>query len=307
MGWEAFMKVRSFVLIGLSLVLGLVIVMLIHNHDLASAAPPVMAKVVTAKTQLNFGDRIEPGKLQVIDYSPQAVPAGAFSKIEDVAAPGEERVALRLMVPGEPVLASKISGKGGRATLSTVIDKGMRAVTVAVNDVKGVAGFIQVADRVDVLFTGSDHSHTDVLLQNIKVLGIDQQADADDKKEKQKSVAKAVTLEVSPQDAQKLTLASSIGSLSLALRNYGGPDEVTARTLSVSDLFPTASPEKSEMTAATPKAEPVKHSVEILRGIEATSYDVGEHGAVSSRSTSPTGMPKLPVMPRKPAKIAAHK
>ncbi len=303
------MKVRSFVLIGLSLVLGLVIVMLIHNHDLASAAPPVMAKVVTAKTQLNFGDRIEPGKLQVIDYPPQAVPAGAFSKIEDVAAPGEERVALRLMVPGEPLLASKISGKGGRATLSTVIDKGMRAVTVAVNDVKGVAGFIQVADRVDVLFTLSDHSHTDVLLQNIKVLGIDQQADADDKKEKkQQGVAKAVTLEVSPEDAQKLTLASSIGSLSLALRNYGSPDEVTARTLSVSDLFPTANPEKTVAPiVATPMAEPVKHSVEILRGIDATSYDVGEHGAVIPTSTGPTGRPKPPVMPRKPAKIAAAK
>jgi pilus assembly protein CpaB len=152
---------------------------------------------------------------------------------------------------------------------------------------------------------------TTLLLQNVKVLGIDQQADADDKKEKQQGIAKAVTLEVSPEDAQKLTLASSIGSLSLALRNYGSPDEVTARTLSVSDLFPTANPGKSEKTiepiVATSKAEPVKHSVEILRGIEATSYDVGEHGIVSTASTSPTGMPKLPVMARKPAKIAAAK
>ena len=304
------MKIRSFILIGLSLVLGLVAVMLIRNHDLASAAPPVMARVVTAKAPLNFGDRIEPGKLQVIDYAPQAVPAGAFSKIEDVAAPGEERVALRLIVAGEPVLASKISGKGGRATLSTVIDKGMRAVTVAVNDVKGVAGFIQVADRVDVLFTLSDHSRTDVLLQNIKVLGIDQQADADDKKEKQQGVAKAVTLEVSPEDAQKLTLASSIGSLSLALRNYGSPDEVTTRTMSMSDLIATAHPENSEKTAAptaAPKAEPAKRSVEILRGTDATSYEVGEHGAVSSTSTSTGGMPKLPVMPRKPTKVAVAK
>src|SRR5438128_2732198 len=213
------MKIRSFVLIGLSLVLGLIVVMMKHSHDSSAST---MAKVVTAKTLLNYGDRIAPANLQVVDYPIQSVPAAAFSKIEDIAAPGEERVALRTIVPGEPVLASRISGKGGRATLSTMIDKGMRAITIAVNDVKGVAGLIQVADRVDVLLTRNDHSQTDVLLQNVKVLGIDQQATDDDKKDKKDKpvVAKAVTLEVSTEDAQKLTLGSSIGSLSLALRNY---------------------------------------------------------------------------------------
>ena len=147
------MKIRSFVLIGLSLVLGLIAVMMIRNRDSSAST---MAKVVTAKTMLNYGDRITRANLQVVDYPLQSVPAAAFSKIEDIAAPDEERVALRTIVPGEPVLASKISGKGGRATLSTVIDKGMRAVTIAVNDVKGVAGFVQVSDRVDVLLTRED-------------------------------------------------------------------------------------------------------------------------------------------------------
>src|SRR6266568_2400949 len=175
------MKIRSFVLIGLSLILGLVTVMLSRNHE-SSAAP--MAKVIAAKTLLSYGDRITPANLQLMDYPLQSVPEGAFSTIEDIAGPGEERVALRTMVPGELVLATKISGKGGRATLSTLIDKGMRAITIAVNDVKGVAGFIQVSDRVDVLLTRNDHSQTDVLLQNVKVLGIDQQAGSDDKKDK---------------------------------------------------------------------------------------------------------------------------
>src|SRR6266852_1260761 len=190
------MKIRSFVLIGLSLVLGLIAVMMIRNRDSSAST---MAKVVTAKTVLNYGDRITRANLQVVDYPLQSVPAAAFSKIEDIATPGEERVALRTIVPGEPVLASKISGKGGRATLSTMIDKGMRAITIAVNDVKGVAGLIQVSDRVDVLLTRNDHSQTDVLLQNVKVLGIDQQATSDDDKKDKKDkpvVAKAVTLEV---------------------------------------------------------------------------------------------------------------
>jgi pilus assembly protein CpaB len=294
------MKIRSFILIGLSLVLGLVTVMLSRNHESSATVAAPMAKVIAAKTLLSYGDRITPANLQLMDYPPQSVPEGAFSTIEDIAGPGEERVALRTIVPGEPVLATKISGKGGRATLSTVIDKGMRAITIAVNDVKGVAGFVQVSDRVDVLLTRNDHSQTDVLLQNVKVLGIDQQAASDDKKDKP-AVAKAVTLEVSPEDAQKLTLGSSIGSLSLALRNYSSPDAVTTRSLSVADLLPMVTTEKP--TVASSKIEIVKHSIEILRGTDATSYDVGKGGTVDI-SASPPGAPTRPTMPHKPAKAA---
>jgi pilus assembly protein CpaB len=288
------MKLRSFALIGLSLVLSLLVVMLLRNHDTASADVP-MAKLVAAKTLLNFGDRIVPANLQVMVYPPESVPEGAFSKIEEIAGPGEERVALRTIVPGELVLASKISGNGGRATLSTMIDKGMRAVTVAVNDIKGVAGFIQVSDRVDVLLT-RDHLQTAVLLQNVKVLGIDQQSD--DKKDKP-VVAKAVTLEVSPEDAQKLTLGSSIGSLSLALRNYSSADSAMPRSLSVNDLVPTEKAEAPIVEAPRPPA--ARHTIEILRGTDATSYDVGKDGTVKP-TASPPGAPKLPMMPHLPIK-----
>ena len=293
------MKIRSIILIGLSLVLGLVTVMLSRNHESSATVAAPMAKVITAKTLLSYGDRITPANLQLMDYPPQSVPEGAFSTIEDIAGPGEERVALRTIVPGEPVLATKISGKGGRATLSTMIDKGMRAITIAVNDVKGVAGFVQVSDRVDVLLTRNDHSQTDVLLQNVKVLGIDQQAD--DTKDKA-TVAKAVTLEVTPDDAQKLTLAGTIGSLSLALRNYSDPEAVKARHLSVSDLVPTP---PATLTAAPPApvapVTPPKHTIEILRGTEPTTYDVNRTGAVA-----PSDKPVM-LKPSKPQKVAAAK
>ena len=296
------MKIRSLILIGLSLVLVLVAVMLIRNHESSASGAGPMAKVITAKTLLNYGDRITAANLQLLDYPLQSVPQGAFSKIEDITGTGEERVALRTIVPGEPVLAFKISGKGGRATLSTVIDKGMRAVTIAVNDVKGVAGFVQVSDRVDVLLTRNDHSQTDVLLQNVKVLGIDQHAADDDKDKKDKLVvAKAVTLEVSTEDAQKLTLGSSIGSLSLALRNYSSPDAVTTRSLSVADLLPMARTEKP--TIASPKVETAKHSIEILRGTGATSYEVSK-GGTTAISAGPSGTPKPQTVPHKPAKLA---
>jgi pilus assembly protein CpaB len=289
------MKLRSFALIGLSLVLSLFVVMLLRSHEMAASADIPMASLVAAKTPLNFGDRITPANLQVMFYPPESVPEGAFSKIEDIAGPGEERVALRTIMPGELVLASKISGNGGRATLSTMIDKGMRAVTVGVNDVKGVAGFIQVSDRVDVLLT-REHLQTVVLLQNVKVLGIDQQSD--DKKDKP-VVAKAVTLEVSPEDAQKLTLGSSIGSLSLALRNYSSADSAMPRSLSINDLVPAEKVAEPIVQATKPSAP--RHSIEILRGTDATSYEVGKDGTVTP-TVSPTGAPKLPMMPRLPVK-----
>jgi pilus assembly protein CpaB len=289
------MKLRSFALIGLSLVLSLFVVILLRSHEMAASADVPMARAVAAKTLLNFGDRITPANLQVMSYPPESVPEGAFSKIEDIAGPGEERVALRTMLPGELVLASKVSGNGGRATLSTMIDKGMRAVTVGVNDIKGVAGFIQVSDRVDVLLT-REHLQTVVLLQNVKVLGIDQQSD--DKKDKP-VVAKAVTLEVSPEDAQKLTLGSSIGSLSLALRNYSSADSAMPRSLSINDLVPAEKVAEPIVQATKPSAP--RHSIEILRGTDATSYEVGKDGTVTP-TVSPTGAPKLPMMPRLPVK-----
>ena len=146
------------------------------------------------------------------------------------------------------------------------------------------------------------------------MLGIDQQATSDDKatsdgKKDKPVVAKAVTLEVSTEDAQKLTLGSSIGSLSLALRNYSSPDEVTARSLSVDDLLPMVKTEKPSV--ASPKVEIVKHSIEIFRGTDATSYDVSNGGTVTV-SASPLGAPKpparkLPAMPQKPAAKLAIK
>jgi pilus assembly protein CpaB len=116
-----------------------------------------------------------------------------------------------------------------------VIADGMRAVTIRVNDVDGVAGFVLPGDRVDVALTRqADKINTnDVVLQNIKVLAIDQMAD---ERTDKPSIARAVTLEVSAQDAQKLALASSVGSLSLMLRRAGEAKSADTRRVTLSDL-----------------------------------------------------------------------
>ena len=123
------------------------------------------------------------------------LPTGAFAKIGDVLA-GGKRIVLTAIEPNEPVLSVKITGPGQRATLSALVGPGMKAVTIRVNDVDGVGGFVLPGDRVDVALTrqvDKDNASTQVLLQNVRVLAIDQVAD---ERASNPAVAKSVTLEV---------------------------------------------------------------------------------------------------------------
>jgi pilus assembly protein CpaB len=281
------MKTRSLVMIGLSAVLGLFAVALSNARVNPGAPPPV--RIVTAKVALNFGDRLTPENLQITDFPPSTKIDGAFSRIEELTGEGQDRVVLRQVVANEPVLASKVSGMGGKATLSTVVDREMRAMTIRVNDVTGGGGFVLPQDRVDVLLTRTDGQlrETVLLLQNIKVLGVDQQAD--DGKDKP-VVAKAVTLEVSPDDAQKLSLGANIGSLSLALRSTSNPDAVPTRAaLSADDIFKPGEAHKKPGQAPA-DAEPHR-TIEILRGTDSTLYDLNHDNTVGGeRRQGPTVM-----------------
>jgi len=147
------------------------------------------------------------------------------------------RVVLTAIDANETILSSKITGSGQRATLSATLQEGMRAVTIRVNDVEGVAGFVLPGDRVDVALTrqvDKTTATTDVVLQNTRVLAIDQTADERNDKP---SVVKAVTLQVDTAAAQKLALAASVGSLSLMLRKAGEVASETTKRVTLSDLI----------------------------------------------------------------------
>jgi pilus assembly protein CpaB len=149
---------------------------------------------------------------------------------------GGRRVVLAAIEANEPVLALKITGPGQRATLSSLVKPGMKAVTIRVNDVEGVGGFVLPGDHVDIVLTRQiekGSATTQVVLQNTRVLAVDQIAD--DRAAKA-TVAKSVTLEVDTVDAQKLWLASSVGSLSLLLRKAGETAEVRTRKVTLNDL-----------------------------------------------------------------------
>lgn len=211
-------------------------------QNMASGDPGPARTIVVARGPLAYGLPLSRDNLREIAWRAAEPPEGSFGRIADLLADGR-RLTLATFQRGEPILASKITGPGQRASLSTQLEDGMRAVTVRVDEVRGVAGFIMPGDRVDVILTrgeapGQDASaFADVLLQSAKVLAVDQIANETQDKP---TVARAVTLELGVQEAQKVVLAQGIGRLSLVLRQanaaYDGPaTRVTANELGTSE------------------------------------------------------------------------
>jgi pilus assembly protein CpaB len=201
----------------------------------ADAHPVATQTIVVARQPLRFGTELKASMLREVPWPAQAVPAGAYHKVGDILSKGR-RVVLTAIEANEPVLAVKITGAGQRATLSALVKPGMKAVTIRVNDVEGVGGFVLPGDRVDVVLTrqiDKGAATTEVILQNARVLAVDQTADA---RAAKATVAKAVTLEVGTVDAQKLWLAASVGNLSLLLRKAGETAEVATRKVTLQDL-----------------------------------------------------------------------
>jgi len=198
--------------------------------------------IVVANEPLRFGTELSPSNVREIEWTAGFAPDGAFTTTAELLRANERRVVLSAIETNEPILKWKITGPGQRASLSSVLEEGMKAVTIRVNDVNGIAGFVLPGDRVDVLLTRTEpdpnnskrkNVFNDVILQNVRVLGVDQLAD--DRTE-QPQVAKAVTLEVSTADAQRVALAANVGNLSLALRPAGFTARSITQRMSDSDL-----------------------------------------------------------------------
>jgi pilus assembly protein CpaB len=242
------LRTSTLVMIGFAVLFGLLAVFIAQSwlnsqaelrmKSLEAQKKPVETQtVVVASKSLRFGNELTSTSLKEIPWPEGAVPAGAFAKIADVLSGSSRRVVLTPIEANETILSPKITGPGQRATLSATLQDGMRAVTIRVNDVEGVAGFVLPGDRVDVALTrqlDKAAATTDVVLQNTRVLAVDQTADERNDKP---SVVKAVTLEVDTAAAQKLALAASVGSLSLMLRKAGEVATETTKRVTLSDLI----------------------------------------------------------------------
>lgn len=242
------MRANSIIMLVLALVFGTIAVFLTQSWlqsqaSLASRAPIQEAikvqTIVVAARPLRFGMQVKPDNLKEIPWPGASIPEGGFGKISELLTDEGERFVLSAIEPNEPIYKWKVTGPGARATLSAVVDEGMRAVAIQINDVLGVAGFVLPGDRVDIMLTRGSRGEgtiTDIMLQNVKVLAINQLAD--DRTNKP-SVARTVTVEVDTVDAQKLALASRVGTLSLALRSAGSVDAAQPKRVTLNDLNPT--------------------------------------------------------------------
>jgi pilus assembly protein CpaB len=235
------------------------------------------AHVVVAARPIELGQALAPNMLRLQAWPADALPQGAFTDISQLTG-GDGRVALRAIEPNEPILASRISGEGGRATLSATIAEGHRAVAIRVNDVVGVAGFVLPGDFVDVLITrdegyrGDRAMRTDLLIAGVRVLAVDQ---VTNESRNGPQVARAVTIEVTPEDGQKVALASEIGTLSLALRRADevGAPAINQDTIRIQDLRAEAevrrqAPQPQRQAAPRP-ARASGPTIEIIRGFTA--------------------------------------
>ena len=305
------MRTGTVVSLGASAVLGLGALVVARLWLPQSAHLPMIkapeiaagtAPVVVATAAIPYGAKLDASKLTIVRLPAGAVPQGAFATTAQILSQqGGAPVALTPIAAHEPLLPSKISGPGARPIVSAAITDGMRAYTIGVTEIAGVGGHILPGDRVDVIVTRQPPipkaikelcddckaERADVVLQNVKVLGMDLNVDPTTT---QSVLAHTATLEVSVLDAQKLAVANQVGSMSLALRRAGQADVTPVRTVQIGDLRSTAprAPGASSLidddmrgvasrAAAQPGGKVVihgGHTIVVVHGDSATTVDV---------------------------------
>lgn len=223
---------RFLTVLGVSLLFALVISSVFYQMSARSSSGPARAEatemkdLVVASKPLNVGTTIKPGDVTVSKVPLAAFPKSGFSKVEEVL----DRPVVSNILAEEAVIEGRLAPRGAGAGLAPVIPVGMRAVTVRVNDVVGVAGFVLPGMRVDVTVTGrpasSNETLTTTVLQNITVLSAGQTMAPDSRGAAIN--AQTVTLLVSPEQAEIIVLAGSEGRIQLILRN--GSDNETPKT-----------------------------------------------------------------------------
>jgi len=251
-----------------------------------AAAPPVGVPVVVASGALKYGEKLDAGKLTLVRMPASVAPEGAFSSVDEVLKQdGGAPVVLVAMTAREPLLPAKLSGAGARPTVAAEIAEGHRAYTIKVSDVAGGGGHIFPGDRVDVLLSrdmsetdpadqGGKRYVADVVLQDVRVLGMNLNADQDST---DPTVPSTATLEVTMPEAQKLAVAGDLGTLSLALRRTGAAGVQPARAVFVGDVSPVS---RTRARAAGEGAVASRGAtIVVVHGDESASVQVPKEGA----------------------------
>ena len=243
---------------------GLIAAVSVKQYLLSAQAFNRVNDVVVAKVEIPVGSRIIPEQLVIAQFPADVTPQGAISTIDENLI---GRVVITAISPKDPLTESKLAPVGSLGGLSSVIPEGYRAMTVKVDDVVGVSGFIMPGALVDIVVviqppkgSANEEMISKIVLQNIKVLANGQNIDKPKNDREVERSVRAVTLQVTPEQAEKLALASSEGKLQLVMRNsVDQADEQTSgankRSL-LSGERATLVPEPGVGTNTAPKTAP---------------------------------------------------
>ena len=259
---------------GLALALGLLVSYAVYNRlrtSIGSNNEPGI-DVAVAADDIPVGTKLEERHVRMARFPQSLVPNGAFGKKDELKGRG----VILPISKGEFILNNKLAAPNAGSGLPSMIPPGMRAVSVRVNDVVSVAGFVQPGSRVDVLATGNTASggdrQTTTVLENVAVIAVGKNLERSATGESQ--VAPVITLLVSPDDAQKLTLASQEGRIQLSLRNPLDNRNAGVSATRASSLYPGVTPTPAQQSkpkvrkpvAPVPLAAPSAYAVETIRG-----------------------------------------
>ncbi|MDN3558270.1 Flp pilus assembly protein CpaB [Halomonas maura] len=234
-----------------------------------------VSQVVVATVEIPFGSRVQASDLKLMPMPPESVPEGSFSDIESVVG----RVNTQVLYAGEILHEGRVVEHMEGSALAAVLEQGKRAMSVRVDDVVGVAGFLLPGNRVDVVATqrnGGSRSNvvSKTVLQNLKVLAVDQIAsqDRDDP-----VIVRAVTLEVTPDEAETLVEATQEGKVQLTLRNpMDKEDDISDLMAAQRSVLNLPEPVEKPEPAPRPVARraPIQHQVSVLRGTQMSTVSV---------------------------------
>jgi pilus assembly protein CpaB len=224
-------------------------------------------RIVVAAADISLGQRLAPEMFKLADWPADSVPKGAFTDLQKLSG----RVLRTNLLMGEPVSEVKLAPAGTLGGLSALITEGKRAITVRVNDVIGVAGFALPGNYVDIIVStqkdlppgaeARQQNISKIVLERILVLAVAQEVNRDETKPK---VVNAVTLEVTPEQAEKLDLARSVGTLSLALRNQVDPQSASTEGATKVTLLPETPPApRKPVTKPAPAVRPAPVVVKV--------------------------------------------
>lgn len=240
-----------------------------QQREVAESARTATQNVVVATKDIAAGttindELIKKGTVKAIPWPKVSVPPGSFTAPEQIIG----KTNRLKIVANEPILESRLAGEG--AGLTTRLEQGKRAMAVKVDEIIGVSGFIVPDDRVDVIVTtvppGSNNQEnkmSKIVLQNKRVLSVAQNVE---QKEGKPQLARSITLEVTPEEAEKLSLASQEGQIVLALRPTGDDREAKTIGSNKRDLLAVSAAPRRASAPSTRPVPPDKYQVEVIQG-----------------------------------------